>query len=159
MSKKNIAVVGVGNILMGDEGIGIKVLQDLEKKTYSQEVKFIDAGTAFFNVVSELRYLDKAIIIDAVHGGGKAGTVYRFKIDDMRGQSKPIISLHDFGVLESIQLEKVIAQLPDDIVFFGIEPENVTLSLELSPVVQGRVEYVVKKILEELHISGIDVLG
>ena len=158
MSKKRIAIVGVGNILLGDEGIGVRVVKELEKEKYSEEINFLDAGTAFFSIVSELRNFKKAIIIDAVHGGKKAGTVYRFNIDDVAGKGNSIISLHDFGVIESIQLERVIAKLPDEIIFYGVEPKNVTPSLELSSVLQCKLKYVVQKIFEELRISGIRVI-
>jgi hydrogenase maturation protease len=158
LSRKRIAIVGVGNILLGDEGIGVRVLEELEKEKYSEEINFLDAGTAFFSIVSELRNFEKAIIIDAVHGGRKAGTVYRFNIDDIVGKGNSIISLHDFGVMESIQLERVIAKLPDEIIFYGVEPQNVTPSLELSSVLQGKLKYVVKKIFEELNISGIRII-
>lgn len=158
MSRKRIAIVGVGNILLGDEGIGVRVLEELEKEKYSEKINFLDAGTAFFSIVSELRKVEKAIIIDAVHGGKKAGTVYRFNIDDIAGKGNSIISLHDFGVIESVQLERVIAKLPDEIIFYGVEPQNVTPSLELSSVLQGKLKYVVQKIFEELRISGIRII-
>ena len=159
MYNKKVAVVGVGNTLMGDEGIGILVLNELEKKTYSGDIEFIDAGTGFFNIVSELRSFGKVIIIDAVHGGQEAGTVYRFEIDDIEGKGDSAVSLHDFGVLESIQLERIVAKLPEDIVFYGIEPQNIELLMEISPVVKRKVNYVVQKIIDELRESGIEVVG
>jgi hydrogenase maturation protease len=163
LGSKKIAVVGVGNLLMGDEGIGIEVVKRLEElpKGGPTSVGYdvIDAGTAFFDIVSELRGYDKLIIVDAVHGGEPPGTVYRFTFEDIQGMKGCAISLHDFGVVESIQLERVVARVPEEIVFYGIEPERVQLSMELSPLIREKVEYVVRKILEELRESGISILG
>jgi len=91
LCKKKIAVIGVGNILMGDEGVGVEVVRRLERLKYLGDVELIDAGTAFLDVVLELRSFEKVIIIDAVHGGEAAGTVYRFTLDDVEGD-KPAIS-------------------------------------------------------------------
>ena len=155
--------MGVGNLLMGDEGIGIEVVKRLEElpKAGQGSVGYdiIDAGTAFFNIVSALRGYKKLIIVDAVHGGEPPGTVYRFTFEDIQGMECSAVSLHDFGVVESIQLERLVARLPEEIVFYGIEPESVQLSMELSPVILEKVEYVVRKILEELNESGISSWG
>lgn len=156
MCKKKIAVIGVGNILMGDEGVGVEVVRRMERLKYLGDVELIDAGTAFLDVVLELRSFEKVIIIDAVHGGEAAGTVYRFTLDDVEGD-KPAISLHDFGVIESIRLESLVADLPKEIVFYGVEPQIINIAMQLSPTVGGKVDYVVQKIIDELIASGVQV--
>jgi hydrogenase maturation protease len=155
LSEKKVAVIGIGNILMGDEGAGIMVIEELEKRRFSGDITFIDAGTAFFSIVSTLRDYDKLIIVDAVYGGGKAGTIYRFGVDDVAAREDRGLSLHDFGVLESIQLERIVARFPRDVVFYGIEPESVSLSLNVSFVCRKAVMCAVQKIIDELGCAGI----
>jgi hydrogenase maturation protease len=158
--RKKIAVVGVGNILMGDEGVGIEVVKRLEELpgigAGCDCIEIIDAGSGFLNIVSGLREYDKIIIVDAVHGGEAPGTVYRFRFEDVEGRRAPDLSLHDFGVFESIQLERLVAPLPEDIVFYGVEPHSVRLSMELSDVVGAKVGYVVERIVEELNGRAAD---
>ncbi len=155
MSKK-IVVVGVGNILMGDEGIGVVLVNLLEKNKYTEKIDFIDAGTSFFNVVSSLRNYDKVIIIDTVYGGKAPGTLYRFEINDIEETGiNGMLSLHDFGVMQSIKLEKLVGGFPEDIVFFGIEPKSIDLSMELSDEVQEKVEQIINKIVCELKKEGV----
>ncbi len=144
---------------MGDEGVGVRVIQELAKSRFSGDVSFIDAGTAFFSIVSTLRDFDRLIIVDAAYGGEKAGTLYRFGVDDVASKENPGLSLHDFGVLESIQLERIVSRFPEDIVFYGIEPESVSFSLDISPVCSEAVNCAVQKIIDELGCEGIYVTG
>jgi len=148
--KKRVAVVGVGNILMGDEGAGVAVIGELASKTDPDVVELIDAGTAFLAVVQDLKDYEKIIIVDTARGGGPPGTVYRFGINDIRGE-ETFISLHDIGVVDSLKLERLVGMVPEDIVFFGIEPERVELSMELSPAVKEKLEYAADRILEEIE--------
>jgi len=155
LCKRKVAVIGVGNLLMGDEGVGIAVVRRLEKVVISDELEIIDAGTSFFTMVSELRRFQKVIIVDAVHGREAPGSVYRFTMEDVEGKKDSVLSLHDFGVFESIRLERLIAPMPEEIIFYGVEPLSVRLTMQLSPTLQEKVGYVVQKIIEELKESGI----
>jgi hydrogenase maturation protease len=155
LSEKKIAIVGVGNTIMGDEGFGVEVVNQLDKKICSKSIQLIDAGTGFFNIVSELRDYDKVFIIDVVHGGQRAGTVYRFGMEDLENSTHTALSLHDFGVIESIKMESIVGKVPEEFVFFGIEPDRIEFSMELSPVVKGKVHYVIEKILQELQQGGV----
>jgi hydrogenase maturation protease len=156
---KKIAVVGIGNTLMGDEGVGVVLVNLLEKKRYTEKIDFIDAGTSFFNIVSFLRKYDKVVIIDTVYGGKAPGSVYRFEINDIEEiDNNGMLSLHDFGVIQSIKLQKIAGGFPEDVVFFGVEPKRIELSLELSSEVQEKVDQIIDKILNELTKEGIGVL-
>jgi hydrogenase maturation protease len=148
---KKVAVVGVGNTLMVDEGVGVVILNLLEKTKFSEKIDFIDAGTSFFNIVSDLKEYDKVVIIDAVYGGRAPGTLYRFEMNEVEDfDVNGMLSLHDLGVTQSIKLEKLTGGFPEDVVFFGIEPKTVELSMELSDEVQDNVEKITDKIIDEL---------
>ena len=144
-----VAVIGIGNILMADEGAGVEALKLLGEREYPGQVDLIDAGTAFFAIVSDLKDYDKLIIIDVVRGDQPPGTVYRFELDDVKG-GDVLVSLHDIGVVDSLRMERLVGKVPDDIVFFGIEPEEITLSIGLSPSVKNGVEHLVDRVIEEL---------
>jgi len=152
-SKKKIALIGVGNILMGDEGAGIRVIEKLEKMGVPDNVTLFDAGTWFLDIVSELSDFDKVIIVDTTRGGGSPGTIYRFGLDDISSKGGSSISLHDFGVIESLNIERLVNRLPEDIVFYGIEPERITISLELSPRVEGVIDRLIEKLMDEIGDS------
>ena len=157
---KKLAVVGVGNILMGDDGVGVALLERLGKRVNSGEVDFIDAGTGFFLMVSDLDRYETVVILDAARGGGEAGSMYRFEMKDLHEivafQRAPI-SLHDFGVPESLAWEKARGRLRAEVIFFGIEPRRVGPVMGLSEELEERVPAIVRRILEELARHGIDV--
>ncbi len=144
-----IAVVGVGNVLMGDEGAGVEAVRMLGELGCPDNVDLIDAGAAFFTVATGLRNYKKLIVIDAVRGGGKPGTLYRFTMDDVSCQDM-LLSLHDLGVVDSLKLESMVGRIPDEIIFFGIEPQSIELSMGLSPAVRSNMERLVSKVLEEM---------
>jgi len=151
---KRIAVIGVGNILLGDEGAGVAVIDELDRRGRAgpgnESVELIDAGTAFLAIVHDLKNFDKLIIVDTVRGGKPPGTVYRFGMNDVRNEDM-LISLHDIGVVDSIRLERLVGRVPEDIIFYGIEPERIEPSLELSPAVGERIGYAADRIQEEIR--------
>ncbi len=143
------AIVGVGNILMGDEGFGVRVIQYLAKKDLPENISLIDAGTGFFNIASNLSKYEKVIIIDIARGGKAPGTIYRFTESDIKSDTAESVSLHDFGVIESLKLERLVRKIPDNIIFYGIEPYKIELSMELSDFLKDKVSKVAEIVLKE----------
>lgn len=142
---------------MGDEGVGVEVIKELEKRGYSERVELVDAGTSFFSIVSNLDNFDKLIIVDVTRGGQSPGTIYRFEMGDTEVVNDKTLSLHDIGVIESLKLEGLVRKMPKEIVFFGIEPYKIELSIELSPIIKSRFEDLVRKVLEELEKDRIKI--
>jgi hydrogenase maturation protease len=150
-SRKKIAVVGVGNTLMADEGTGARVIDELKKRGYEDKVDLIDAGTSFFNIVQDIASCDKLIIIDLVKGEGRPGTLYRFELKDTAPEDPGSFTVHDFGVVQSLTLYGINHRIPEEIVFFGIEPYRIELAMEISQVLEPAIDRLVTKVIEELN--------
>jgi len=148
---RRIAVIGVGNILMGDEGVGVRAVEELGRLKLPEGVQLIDAGTAIHSLMGRLSEFDKLVIIDAVKGGRPPGTIYRLALDEIESDPSRILSLHDLGVLETLRIERLIGDIPEEVVIVGIEPERVEPSLELSPVLRERLPELIRAVLEELE--------
>ena len=148
---RRIAVIGVGNILMGDEGVGVRAVEELGRLKLPEGVQLIDAGTAIHSLMGRLSEFDKLVIVDAVKGGGPPGTIYRLALDEIESDPSRILSLHDLGVLETLRIERLIGDVPEEVVIVGIEPERVEPSLELSPVLRERLPELIRAVLEELE--------
>ena len=140
-------VLGVGNILLKDEGIGCHVVQALEKIPLPN-VKLIDGGTCP-DVVHFLEDADRLIVVDAAKGGGIPGQVYRFHLDDIVLEEKPFLSLHDMGLVHNLMLTKLVHNVGETVII-GIEPKEIDWGLELSPELQERIPQIVELILAEL---------
>ena len=98
-------VIGVGNILLKDEGIGVRVAEHIkEKRLLPPEIDVVDGGTGGIQLISIIKDVDSLIIIDAVKGGGRPGNIYRFTIDDIPVNIAQKTSLHELGLQEVFAL-------------------------------------------------------
>jgi len=143
-------VLGIGNVLLRDEGIGCHVVHALEGIPLP-DVKIIDGGTCP-DVLQLLEDADKLVIVDAVKGGGTPGQIYRFHLEDITLEQKPFLSLHDVGLVDNLMLMKFWHSV-DETVVIGVEPKQVDWGLELSPELQEKMPQIIDAILSELNTS------
>jgi hydrogenase maturation protease len=140
-------VVGVGNVLLKDEGIGCHVLQAL-RETDLSDVEIIDGGTSL-DALQLCEDAEKLIIVDAVRGGGTPGQIYRFRPEDITLEEEPILLLHDMSFVNSLKLMRLWHNIGEAIII-GIEPRDIGWGLELSPELQEKLPRVVDAVLAEL---------
>jgi hydrogenase maturation protease len=143
-------VLGIGNILLRDEGIGCHVAHALEEIPLS-DVKIIDGGTCP-DVLQFVEDTDKLVIVDAVEGGGTPGQIYRFQLEDITLEQKPFLSLHDVGSVDNLMLMHFWHDI-GEVVIIGVEPKEINWGLELSPELQEKMSQIIDTILSELNTS------
>jgi hydrogenase maturation protease len=143
-------VVGIGNVLLRDEGIGCHAVHALEGIPLPG-VEIIDGGTCP-DVLQLLEDADKLVIVDAVRGGGTPGQIYRFHPEDMTLEQKPLLSLHDMSLVDSLKLMQLWHNI-DEAVIIGVEPKEINWGLELSPELQEKMPQIIETILAELSTS------
>ena len=141
-------VLGIGNVLLRDEGVGCHVVHALEGISLP-DVKLIDGGTCP-DVLHFLEDADKLVIVDAVKGGGKPGQIYRFHLEDITLEQKPFLSLHDVGLVDSLMLMRLWHNISETVII-GVEPREINWGLELSPELQGKMPQIIDTILAELN--------
>ena len=141
-------VVGIGNILLMDEGIGCHVVRALERIPIP-DVEIIDGGTCP-DVLQLLEDADKLVIVDAVKGGGIPGRIYRFRPEDITLEERPLLSLHDIGLADSLKLMQIRHNVGETVII-GVEPGELGWGLELSPELEAKVPQIVDAILQELN--------
>jgi hydrogenase maturation protease len=145
-------VLGIGNVLLRDEGVGCHVAHALEGIPLP-DVKVMDGGTCP-DVLQLREGADKLVIVDAVKGGGTPGQIYRFHPEDIALEQKPLLSLHDMNLIDSLKLMQLWH--PDKIgigetVIIGVEPKEIGWGLELSPELEKRMSRIIDAILSELN--------
>ncbi len=141
------AIVGVGNSLMKDEGVGVHVIRALADQSLPDGVALIDAGTDP-DVAFDLDGFDRVIVVDAAHGGEQPGTIYRFTEDVELDVGEGRQACHDVGFLQT--LRKAARKAPD-VLILGVEPEEIDWGLDLSAVVSQSVPRVVEIVQQELR--------
>jgi hydrogenase maturation protease len=147
-----IVVIGVGNLLLKDEGIGIHVIQTLQEIELPPDVTLIDGGTSP-ELWAYTRIGDKMIIIDAAKAGGKPGAVYRFRPEDIMAEKGILNSAHELGVIEALNLMTFAGNKPGDVVIIGIEPAEISPGLELSTVLRQKIPDIIKVVLKEIKTA------
>lgn len=150
-SSPRIAVLGVGNLLLKDEGIGVHLVEKLAKVIADTNIKIIDAGTYpdFLSLVED--NLDKLIIVDAVKNGDTPGTIYRFDFDVVDLEGAPPFSIHDIGVVDSLRTMALFNKQPKSTIVIGIEPKTIDFGLELSPEIEEKLPKIIDLVVQEIN--------
>jgi hydrogenase maturation protease len=144
-------VLGFGNPLHGDDGLGAYVVELLLQRKLPPQVEVMDAGTPGFGLASELEGWKRVILVDAVRMGQDAGSWRRFSPGEVRLLAEEsFLSLHQPGLANGLALAQALDILPNEIIFYGIEPTETDLFKGVSPAVMNAVVEVVDNIMDEL---------
>ncbi len=158
MSNPNILVLGVGNILLGDEGVGVRVVELLEERyKFSDHVEFVDGGTAGLELLSCLDDKDHLIIIDAIIDEGTSGTFKKMVLEDPPAFFQNRISPHQLGLSEMLSCAAMTDNLPGNISLYGVIPVTLETGLELSPEVATVVEQISQQVIDDLQSLGVEI--
>jgi hydrogenase maturation protease len=151
MPEKKVVVLGLGNPLMSDEGVGVRVIEQFQKQSDKYpEVEFVDAGTVGLSILHIIQGRQKAVFIDCAYMGQEPGTIRRFKPDDVRSVKQLAHqSLHEMDLLKLIDMAHRLGQIPQEIIIFGIEPGSTEPGLKLSDTVAAKIPDYVAAVAEE----------
>jgi hydrogenase maturation protease len=147
-----IAIIGIGNILLQDEGIGVHIINELKGLRLPDNVEVYDCGTGGLSILGLLDGFDKAIVVDAVKGEGEPGAIYRFRLDKISSENKlrGMISLHELDFATAVEIGRKAYKLPGEIFIIGIEPKSIEIGLGVSPDLKRSIPKVIHLIFEEI---------
>ena len=148
---KKTLILGIGNLLQKDDGIGVHVVQYMQNNNISlpKNVELLDGGTAGFALIPYMIDCDKLIIIDALKVKDKPGSIYRFDGKQLMVKS-PNVSLHEMGIAEVLKVLQIQGASPD-VEVIGIVPEDInSLDIAPSPLVAKSIPKVVNLILDSV---------
>ncbi len=152
-----ITILGIGNILLTDEGFGVRVIEKLfEDYEFPDNVAVVEGGVLGIHLLGTLSKADHLIVVDAVKNKKVPGTLYRLEKDELPERILMKNSLHQTDFLETLTLCQMIDKSPETIVVLGAEPEDIeTHSVDLTPVVAARLDDTVALVLRELERLGV----
>ncbi len=148
-------ILGVGNELMSDEGIGVHVVRKLMNMQLPDGVEAIEGGTDGFGLLNLITEADRMIVIDTLKGGSKPGTIYKFDIED--APSTPDMfktSIHQIGILEVIHLSGLIGKTPATTVI-GVEPATLSMGMELTDDLRRKIPKVIEIVMDTVSTDKI----
>jgi hydrogenase maturation protease len=151
-------VIGVGNELLSDEGVGVHVARLIASEpSLPASVVVIEAGTSLFDFVAEFPKYSRVILVDAVSAGKSPGTIWRADsvadFDD-ESEASSVLSLHDWGVVETLSAAKKLDMVPERLTIIGVEPETTEPGIGLSPRVSQAAARIIANILGEIAPVG-----
>jgi len=153
MKKQGIMVLGIGNLLCRDDGIGVRIADKMRGLDKYNRIRIIDGGTSPDLMALLDDDIDKLIIVDALRGGGHPGDIYRLDLREENIADGTATSLHGLGVLDSLKLMRQLGQQPPHVTVIGIEPADVSHGLQLSPIIEMTVPAIIKAVESEFNRS------
>jgi hydrogenase maturation protease len=140
-------ILGIGNLLLCDEGVGVHVARALLQRDLPEDVTVLEVGTAFLDAIPAIEKADRVIIVDAMQAEHAPGSVYRVPFDEC---VKPecIASLHGFDLSRSIYLAG--RETAPEAVVIGVEPARIDWDTELSPKIREMMPAVIEAVMAEV---------
>ena len=154
-----ILILGVGNILFTDEGIGVQALEWLQKHyAFPENITLIDGGTLGMGLMDALMQCSRVYVLDAVLGGKEPGSIYRLTDNDMRKSLSFRDSLHQTDLVDTLLYCEILGHRPEAVVF-GMEPfDYQTMNVGLSPLCQKALPSLAKALIDEMQGLGIPAM-
>ncbi len=152
----SVLVLGLGNILLSDEGVGVRIVEALDAShELPDDVETLDGGTSGMELLDMVAERDYLIVADAVNAAGPAGRVIRLENDDIRMLFETRFSPHQLGLSDMLAALRLIDKAPKRVVVIGVVPENLKTGLDLSAAAAGGRDAAVAMIVDELARLGM----
>ena len=156
--QQKVVIIGMGNVLMQDEGIGVRVVEELENRYHVPDgVDIIDGGTTGMGLLEPIRECDALVVADAVNTGAPVGSLVRIANDDIPAFFQTKLSNHQLGLSDILGLLTLQGQKPGHIAIIGMVPHSLEQKLGLTAEAEQAIDTMIDMILAELDDMGIEL--
>ncbi|WP_210365061.1 HyaD/HybD family hydrogenase maturation endopeptidase [Bacillus sp. REN3] len=150
--ERKITIIGIGNTLYQDEGVGVHILPLLEEKFRNDSmVEIIEGSTDGMRLLGPVEDSSHLIIIDAINAGKEGGAIITLIGEDIPAYYGVKMSIHQLGFQEVLFAAKLRERYPKHIVMFGMQPTSLELGIELSQVNAGRLQQLADKVEDQVR--------
>jgi len=150
--QSSVLILGLGNPLRGDDGVGCRLVEELARRELPPGVQVLDGGAAGLDLLDLVEGWGRVVIVDAAEMGRMPGEIVRFTPADVRLASAPDpFSLHHAGLSEALALADALGRALPEMVIFGVQPASVGWGEELSPAVEAALPALIATVLEEVR--------
>jgi hydrogenase maturation protease len=155
--QEKILVLGVGNILLRDEGLGVRTVEYLtERYSVPDRVTMLDGGTGGLALITVIRDYEKIIIVDAVASNSHPGALYRIDGRKLKNSPPLMATAHQLGVRDMLAVAELEGVHPE-VVIIGMEPFDISVGLDLSGLVKGKIPEAAAMVVSELGNFGVEL--
>jgi hydrogenase maturation protease len=153
-ARHETVVIGIGNPLMGDDGIGLAALERLLAWEFEPFVERVDGGTWGMNLLQFVEEARRLLVLDAIEAGLEPGSPVALEGDEIPRFLSTKLSPHQIELREVLALAELRGTLPEEVVAIGLQPGRVEMSERLSPEVEARLDDMVERCVERLRRWG-----
>ena len=151
-NSSEVTILGIGNLLMRDEGVGIHALNTLQETyTFSPDINFIDGGTIGIDLIPYFEECKKMIIIDAVDSQEEPGHIVTLENEEIHYRFNTKLSLHHAGLSDVLSIIKLQEIEAPDMILIGVQPQIVEMGLELSDIIADKMKLILSIITKKLE--------
>ncbi|HIJ59830.1 MAG TPA: HyaD/HybD family hydrogenase maturation endopeptidase [Nitrospirae bacterium] len=148
-------LVGLGNILMGDEGIGVHVINDIKQRySFEPPLEILDGGTLGLDLLHFFEEKDDVVIVDAVNFKREPGYIDILRDDEIPSKINAKLTVHHIGLSDILSALKILGKTPKKITLIGIQPEILDMTLDMTSVVKERFNELIELVINELKEIG-----
>lgn len=152
-----IIVLGIGNVLLADEGIGVFAVKVLEECfEFPSSVELVDGGVGSFQLLPYIEKAKKLLVIDAISQGSPPGTLHKFTKETLPKQVLEKLSIHEVSFLDILTLAEMRGFFPEELVVLGLEPANLEMNYGFSDPVKHNFIRLIESVLLQLKDWGIE---
>jgi hydrogenase maturation protease len=152
----SVLVLGIGNLVMSDDGVGVLVAQRLQQGyRFADNVEVMDGGTLGLDLLPKLENITNLIMIDAVETGQKAGTCVRLSGRELPIALETKVSPHQMGLKDLLAVSELMGHSPKEMVLIGVQPGSIEMEIGLTTEVAAQLETLVANVLTELDNWGV----
>jgi hydrogenase maturation protease len=153
---KRTLILGLGNILLGDEGVGVRVVERLlSLYQFPEGTLALDGGTLALDLLPYVEDADRMVVIDAVDMRDEPGAVVRITDEEVPSFLSIKVSPHQMGLADILTAARLQGRCPSELVLWGVQPGVIDTTLDLSPPVAGQVDALMDGVLADLNRWGI----
>lgn len=152
---KRLALIGCGNVLMKDDGIGVYIVREIKKRSIFKDIDIIDAGTPGIDLIDIMRLYDEIIIVDSMRSGINAGSVKEINLSELNSLKTSLTSLHGLDLILAVKVATGIGAKALEIKIIGVEAKEVNSFEEgLSTEIKEKFNLIVEKVISKLRKEG-----
>ena len=157
LHRADVTILGVGNVILRDEGFGVRVAEYLDAHyEFPENVQIVDGGTLGIELTQYITGTNKLLVIDSINGGAEPGTLFRFHNDAVMDHFQEKVSAHEVGIQDVLALLTVAGHKIPEVIVIGAQPYDLEAGVELSDGMQKLLPQVVAQALDELKAWGIE---
>lgn len=156
--ERTLLILGLGNLLCADDGLGIHAVQSIcERYVPPANARVLDGGTLGLSLLSYFDGADDVILIDAIAADGPPGTLVRLEGDEVAPAARNRLSCHQIGVADLLDALELLNNFPERMVLLGMVPESLELDTTLTPRVAAKLPELIKRVIEEAARLGFEL--